>query len=73
MLNFFEYIIYFFELVCSMIVNFTTNMVLAIGIVQQSVVSVGQIVGLFPGLIGISIGLVLSVGVIKLLLGWGNV
>lgn len=73
MLNFFDYIINFFNLIFSMIQGFIQNTLSVILIVQNSLLSVGQLFSLFNGFIGVSIGLVLCVGVIKLLLGWGNV
>lgn len=73
MLNFFDYIVNFFNLIFSMIQGFIQNTLSVILITQNSLIAVSELFSIFNGFIGVSIGLVLCVGVIKLLLGWGNV
>lgn len=73
MLNFFDYVVDFFNLLWDMITGFCQNARSLFLIAQNSLIAVSELFSIFNGFIGVSIGLVLCVGVIKLLLGWGNV
>lgn len=72
MMNFFNTIIDFFQnffLFLGNVINSTLNAVLLIGNLPTFLL---YLVGFVPPVIGASISVVLAVGVVKLLLGWGN-
>lgn len=70
--SFFETIIQFFEAIFQFIENIVLNTIAMIQfvIVLPSVST--TIIGYVPGIISTSIVIVLAIGIIKLLLGWGN-
>lgn len=72
MFDFFTWIIDFFEKIFMLISNFIDSLLQLGLILQQAVLIPPLLLGFVPGLIGASIGAVASIGVIKLLLGWGN-
>lgn len=72
MLNFFDMIGDFFASLWQMVVNLVSGLVNAILIVSSSIQLPIRLLLYVPSFIGASITLVLAVGVIKLIIGWGN-
>lgn len=72
MLNFFDMIADFFSFLLQFILNIISGTINAIQIVSSALSVPFQLTGLVSGIIGASIFLVVGLGVVKLLLGWGN-
>ena len=72
MLNFFDMIADFFTSLWQFILNIISGTINAIQIVSSALSVPFQLTGLVNGIIGASIFLVVGLGVVKLLLGWGN-
>lgn len=72
MLNFFDMIADFFTSLWQMVVNLVTGLVNALLIVSSAVTLPPQLMALVPSFISASITLVLGVGIVKLIVGWGN-
>lgn len=72
MFSFFSLISDFFSSLWQMVVNLVSGLVNAIIIVTSATSLPLQLMTLVPSFISASITLVLGVGVIKLIVGWGN-
>lgn len=72
MLNFFDMIADFFSSVWQMIINIVTGLVNALLIVASSLAVPVGLLPYVPSFIAASITIVLGVGVVKLIIGWGN-
>lgn len=72
MLQFFESISDFLATAWEMVSNFFSSLVTAIVIVSKAAATPVLLIPYVPGIIGSCILIVVSVGVIKLLVGWGN-
>lgn len=72
MFAFFDYLVDFFATVWQMITNMINGSLTAIEIVISSIYVPFALAPLVPGVIYSCIAVVTSIGVIKLILGWGN-
>lgn len=72
MLQFFESIADFLATAWQMVINFFSSLVTAIDVVTNAALMPHFILFYVPSFIGSCILMVLSIGVIKLLVGWGN-
>lgn len=72
MLNFFNVISDFFSSIWQMIINIVTGLVNAMLILASSLAVPAGLLPYVPSFIGASITIVLGIGVIKLIIGWGN-
>lgn len=72
MLQFFESITDFLASAWQMITNFFSSLITAIDIVSQAALMPPMLLAYVPAFIGSCIAMVLAVGVIKLIVGWGN-
>lgn len=72
MLDFFEWLVDFFQSIGEFVTNLFNSFVTAIGILSQASSFPLQLVKFVPGIIGSCIIMVTAVAVIKLVLGWGN-
>lgn len=70
--NFFDTIVNFFTLLWDMINNTISSIINLIAVVNTGVTIPLKLVSVVPGFIGSSILLVVGIGILKLLLGWGN-
>lgn len=72
MFNFFNSISEFFSMIGSLIVNWASSLFNALSVIVQ-VQSVPRLLtGVLPGIIGSCVWIVFGLGVVKLVLGWGN-
>lgn len=71
-MTFFETIINFFTALFDIIDNVLTSTIFALNIVTQSVSSVLTLNVFLPAILGSCVMVVIAIGVIKLILGWGN-
>lgn len=72
MFNFFDTIVDFFDTIWQFITNFITGLINAIVIVTQATSIPLQLLVYVPSFIFTSITIVLAIGVVKLIVGWGN-
>lgn len=72
MKSFFESIASFFSMVGSMITNWATSLVTGLEILFSVQTIPGLITPIVPAIIGSCIWIVFGIGIVKLLLGWGN-
>lgn len=72
MLQFFESIADFLSSAWQMVTNFFSSLITAIDIVSKAALMPPMLLAYVPAFIGSCIAMVLAVGVIKLLVGWGN-
>lgn len=72
MTNFFRSITDFFTSVWSLISNFCVSMFQALLLVAEVPSSAFRLIPFVPAVIGSSIAIVVAVGAVKLILGWGN-
>lgn len=72
MFGFLDWLVDFLSKVGMIVLNFIDSLLNLGLILQQAVTIPPLIVGFMPGLIGASVTAVFSIGLIKLLLGWGN-
>lgn len=72
MVNFFRSVSDFFTSIWSLISNFCSSMFQAIQIITEIPSSAFRLIPFVPAVIGSCITIVVAVGVIKLVLGWGN-
>lgn len=69
---FFESISGFFSMVGSMIVNWATSLVTGLEILFSVQTIPALITPIVPAIVGSCIWIVFGIGIVKLLLGWGN-
>lgn len=72
MFSFFDTIIDFFDTIWQFLTNIITGMINAIVIVTQATAIPLQLLVYVPSFIFTSITIVLAIGVVKLIVGWGN-
>lgn len=72
MFNFFNAISEFFSMVGSLIVNWATSLLNALSVIMQVQTVPSLLSVLLPGVIGSCVWIVFGLGVVKLVLGWGN-
>lgn len=72
MLNFFDMIADFFTSIWQMIINLISSMTNAVLIISSACSLPVQLLAFVPGIVGASITIVFAVGIVKLILGWGN-
>lgn len=72
MLDFFDWVISSFENLFTLLFNLIDSLVSFLVIVPQVAAFPLQLLSYVPGLLGTCILCVVSVGIIKLCLGWGN-
>lgn len=72
LLNFFDAIVEFFSALWMMIQNIVTGTLTILQILPSVVGLPFALAPFVPALIYASVGIVVSIGVIKLILGWGN-
>lgn len=72
MFGFFDTIVDFFDTIWQFITNFITGLINAIVIVTQSTAIPLQLLVYVPSFIFTSITIVVAIGIVKLLVGWGN-
>ena len=72
MLNFFDAIVSFFNAIWQFLSNLVSSTLLAIQVISLSLAIPVWLVGFVPAVIGSCIVVVAAIGVIKLILGWGN-
>lgn len=72
MFNFFSSIIDFFSMVWNFVSNMISGLITAISVLLSAVTLPPLLVGFVPSVISTSILVVGSIGVIKLIVGWGN-
>lgn len=71
-MGFFDIIVDFFEVLFSMINNFVSSVLMLTNILQNVIQLPGMLLTLLPAALGASVLAVISIGIVKLLLGWGN-
>ena len=69
---FFESISGFFSMVGSMITNWATSLFTGLEILFSVQTIPGLITPIVPAIVGSCIWIVFGIGIVKLLLGWGN-
>lgn len=72
MFKFFDWIVNVFSTLFQMLTNIVTGMYNAIVIVSQSMSLAYVLIPYIPSFIATSIYIVVAIGIIKLILGWGN-
>ncbi len=72
MLDFFDSVINFFELIWQFVTNLISGIVTLLNILVQAVLIPPMLTGFVPGFIGSCIIAVAAIGVAKLIAGWGN-
>lgn len=72
MFNFFSSIIDFFSMVWNFISNLISGLITAISVLLSAVTLPPFLVGFVPSVISTSLLVVGSIGVLKLIVGWGN-
>lgn len=72
MLNFFDAIVSFFNAIWQFVCNLISSTLLAIQVISVSLAIPVWLVGFVPAVIGSCIIVVAAIGVLKLVLGWGN-
>lgn len=72
MFNFFDWITNFFENAWSIISNHFNNLILVLNTVYHIQTIPSFFIGLLPGFLYTFFVIIVAVGVVKLLLGWGN-
>lgn len=72
MFKFFDSLMDFIFTIWNLVVNTISSLINAIVVVTQATTVPLQLVSYVPAVIGASITLVVAIGVIKLVLGWGN-
>ncbi len=72
MFNFFDQITNFFSNGWSVISNHFTNLTMVLKTISQIQAVPGFFIGILPGFLYTFMIIILGVGVVKLLLGWGN-
>ncbi len=72
-MTFIESLSNFIKAIWEFVTNFIQSLVIAYQVLQTSVTFSGILSGVVFGILGSCIVIVIAVGVIKLLVGWGNV
>ncbi len=72
MFKFFDSFMDFVTTIWNLVVNTISSLINAIVIVTQASTVPLQLLAYVPSVIGASITLVVAIGIVKLLLGWGN-
>ena len=72
MFKFFDSLMDFIFTIWNLVVNSISSLINAIVVVTQATTVPLQLISYVPAVIGASITLVVGIGVIKLVLGWGN-
>ena len=72
MFKFFDSLMDFIFTLWNLVVNTISSLINAIVVVTQATTVPLQLISYVPAVIGASITLVVAIGVIKLVLGWGN-
>lgn len=72
MKEFFNAVIDFFDMIWNFLSNLVSGLVTAFSVLSSALTLPPVLVGFVPGIIGTSILVVGSIGVIKLIVGWGN-
>lgn len=72
MFNFFSSVDDFISTICNFISNFISGIVTAISVLLSAVTLPPALTGFVPSVLSTSIMVVGSIGVIKLIVGWGN-
>lgn len=72
MFKFFDSLMDFIFTIWNLVVNTISSLINAIVVVTQATTVPLQLISYVPAVIGASITLVVAIGVIKLVLGWGN-
>ena len=72
MFNFFSSVVEFFSVVWNFISNIISSTITAFSVIYSSLVIPQALRGFVPAFIGASIFIVSGIGIIKLILGWGN-
>lgn len=72
MFKFFDSFMDFITTIWNLVVNTISSLINAVVIVTQATSVPVQLLSYVPAVIGASITLVVGIGVIKLLVGWGN-
>lgn len=72
MVNFFRSVTDFFASIWTLLSNLLSSMFQAIQIVTQVPVAGVTLIPFVPAVLGTCITIVLAVGIVKLILGWGN-
>lgn len=71
-MNFFDSIVSFFSAVWSFITNFIESIIIMLQTVNNVVALPLTLVGMVSPVIGTCILIVAAIGILKLILGWGN-
>lgn len=71
-MDFFDWIVNFFETIYSLVVNLVNSIFTLLGVVYSSLNLPAFILPVVPPIIGASISAVLGIGIAKLIVGWGN-
>lgn len=72
MLNFFGSIVDFFQSIWSFLTNLVSSLLTALTLLQQLPLFTTSLLGLVPGVLGSCIAVVVAIGIVKLIVGWGN-
>lgn len=72
MFKFFDSLMDFIFTIWNLVVNTISSLINAIVVVTQATTVPLRLISYVPAVIGASITLVVAIGVIKLVLGWGN-
>lgn len=71
-MNFFKAIQEFFDMIGMFITNVVSSLLNATMLIANLPSFCASLIGQVPAIIGASISMVLAIGVVKLILGWGN-
>lgn len=71
-MNFFKAIQEFFDMIGMFITNVVSSLLNATMLIANLPSFCATLIGQVPAIIGASITMVLAIGVVKLVLGWGN-
>lgn len=71
-MNFFKSIQEFFDMIGMFILNMVSSLLNATTLIANLPTFCATLIGQVPAIIGASITMVLGIGVVKLVLGWGN-
>lgn len=72
-MNFFQSLIDYVQAFFSYLINIIENLITAVGLLIQLPTIVNTLVGYVPPIIGTCCIVIVSVAVVKLIVGWGNV
>lgn len=72
MFTFFTSITDFFNAAWTFVSNMVSSMLNAFTLIQSTILFTAELPAYLPGILGASVSIVVALGLLKLVLGWGN-